>query len=320
MADNNPQLIVATSPYDKRPVDTPAIMRHVLYALAPATLAAIYYFGLSALLLVSVCAFTCALTEWLLTGRGHWRDSTVKDSSAIVTGVLLGLTLPPGLPLWMAAVGSVFAIAFGKLLFGGLGQNVFNPSLTGRAFLQAAFPVPLTTWAPYSNLDGFFSFRGDTLALPFLRPEVDALTTATPLALIKFDFVSTDFSALLYGATSGSTGETSAVLILLGGAYLTWRRFLNMAQPMDAATAPIPKANNSQPSPTESVWSSSRVKMGRMVVWNVHPEDSITNANANVPQSTCSLLTYLSPSMMSRNTELCALFSLLGSLAEEDLI
>jgi electron transport complex protein RnfD len=232
VADNDPQLVVATSPFDKGPVDTPAIMRHVLYALAPTTLAAIYYFGLSALLLVTVCAFTCAFTEWLLGGRGSWRDSTIKDSSAIVTGVLLGLTLPPGLPLWMAAVGSAFAIVFGKLLFGGLGQNVFNPSLTGRAFLQAAFPVPLTTWAPYSNLDGFFTLRGDTFALPFLRPEFDALTEATPLALMKFDFLSTDFSALLYGATSGSVGETSAVFILLGGAYLTWRRFLNWRIPV----------------------------------------------------------------------------------------
>jgi len=231
VAGNDPQLVVATTPFEKRPIDTPAIMRHVLYALVPVMLAAVYYFGLSALLLLAVCAGTCALTEWLLGGRGGWRNSTITDSSAIITGVLLGLTLPPGLPLWMAAVGSVFAITFGKLLFGGLGQNVFNPSLTGRAFLQAAFPVPLTTWAPHSNLDGFLSLRGDTFALPFLRPDIDALTGATPLALMKFEYVPTDVSALFYGATSGSMGETSAVLILLGGAYLTWRKFLNWRIP-----------------------------------------------------------------------------------------
>ncbi len=154
MNSDVPNLLISTSPFMKRPVDTPAIMRHVIYSLIPAMLAAVYFFGIGALLIILVCVIGCVLAEWAFTGRGALRNSAVTDGSGIVTGVLLALTLPPGLPLWMAFVGSVFAIVFGKLLFGGLGQNIFNPSLTGRAFLQACFPVALTTWATHSGPGG----------------------------------------------------------------------------------------------------------------------------------------------------------------------
>jgi len=225
-------LVVTTGPFEKRLVDTPAIMRHVVYALVPVMLAAVYYFGLSAALLLATCTAVCAGTEWLLGGRGRWRESTVSDGSALVTGILLALTLPPGLPLWMAALGAAVAMLFGKLLFGGLGQNVFNPSLTGRAFLQAAFPVPMTTWVEQAGADRFSSVHGDLLVLPFLRPEVDVLTGATPLARMKFDSEPTAVIDLLLGSTSGSLGETAALLILLGGIYLGWRRFLNWRIPV----------------------------------------------------------------------------------------
>jgi electron transport complex protein RnfD len=229
---NDPRLVAATSPFQKRPVDTPTIMRHVIYALIPVMLAAVYYFGLSALLLLAVCTVVCVLTEWLLSGRGRWHASTISDGSAIVTGILLALTLPPSLPLWMASVGAAIAVLFGKLLFGGLGQNVFNPSLTGRAFLQAAFPVAMTTWSEHSGADRFLSVQGDALAPPFLRPHFDVLSGATPLARMKFEFEPTEVTDLLMGSTSGSLGETAAVLILLGGVYLAWRRFLNWRLPV----------------------------------------------------------------------------------------
>lgn len=232
MNPSDPRLVVVTGPFEKRPVDTPTIMRHVLYALIPVMVAAVYYFGLSAVLLLAVCTFVCAATEWLLGGRGRWQDTTISDGSAIVTGILLALTLPPSLPLWMAAVGAAIAILFGKLLFGGLGQNVFNPSLTGRAFLQAAFPVAMTTWSQHSGHDRFLSVQGDALALPFLRPHFDAFTGATPLAKMKFEAEATAITDLLMGSTSGSLGETAAILILLGGAYLAWRRFLNWRIPV----------------------------------------------------------------------------------------
>jgi len=207
-------------------------MRHVLYALTPVVLASVYYFGISALLVIFSCIAGAVLTEWLTTGRGKLGESHVADGSAIVTAVLLALTLPPGIPLWMAFLGAMVAIVVGKILFGGLGHNVFNPSLTGRAFLQASFPVAITTWSVHSDLGGFFQIRGDTFALPFTTPRFDAITTATPLAKMKFEQTPTEVTDLLFGQISGSTGETCAVLILLGGIYLAYRRFLQWQIPV----------------------------------------------------------------------------------------
>lgn len=234
MSFDTPQLVISSSPFVKRGVDTPAIMRHVIYALVPVMVASVYFFGLSALLIIVTCTVGAMVSEWVVGGGGPLRESRVTDGSAAVTGILLALTLPPGLPLWMAFLGSVFAIVVGKLLFGGLGHNVFNPSLTGRAFLQASFPVALTTWTAHSNWSGFLPLRGDNLALPFVTPAagVDAVTTATPLAMMKFESVMTRISDLLLGSVSGSLGETSALLILLGGAYLAYRRFLNWRIPL----------------------------------------------------------------------------------------
>jgi electron transport complex protein RnfD len=226
------QLVISTSPYLKRQVETPAVMRHVIYALLPVVLASVYYFGLSALLVIVSCIVGATLAEWVFTRRGSLRESHVADGSAIVTAILLALTLPPGIPLWMAFLGSVVAIVIGKTLFGGLGHNIFNPSLTGRAFLQASFPVAITTWSMQSDLGNFFQMRGDTFALPFTTPSFDAVTAATPLAKMKFDAVPTEIIDLLFGSTPGSTGETCAVLILLGGVYLAYRRFLQWQIPV----------------------------------------------------------------------------------------
>ncbi|MCK5619303.1 MAG: RnfABCDGE type electron transport complex subunit D [Candidatus Krumholzibacteria bacterium] len=225
------QLVISTSPYLKRQVETPVVMRHVIYALLPVVLASVYYFGLSALLVIVSCIIGATLTEWVFTRRGSLRESHVADGSAIVTAILLALTLPPGIPLWMAFLGAVVAIVIGKILFGGLGYNIFNPSLTGRAFLQASFPVAITTWSVQSHLGDFFRMRGDTFALPFTTPSFDAVTAATPLAKMKFEAVPTEITDLLFGSTPGSTGETCAVLILLGGAYLAYRRFLQWQIP-----------------------------------------------------------------------------------------
>lgn len=232
MKNDLPQLIISTSPFVKRPVDTPKVMRHVIYSLLPVVAAAVYYFGIGALLILLACTAGSVLSEWLLTGRGPLRSSTITDGSALVTAILLALTLPPGLPLWMAFLGGAAAIVIGKMLFGGLGHNVFNPSLTGRAFLQAAFPVALTTWASHSNLGQFFVLRGDLFAFPFTSPSIDAISTATPLAKMKFEAVPTEVTDLLLGGIPGSLGETSAVLILLGGCYLAYRKFLNWRIPV----------------------------------------------------------------------------------------
>jgi electron transport complex protein RnfD len=133
--------------------------------------------------------------------------------------------------MWMAALAGFFGIAFGKLMFGGLGYNVFNPALLGRAFIQAAFPVAITTWpAPSGH---WWSLRGDNFAWPFMHPRtIDAITAATPLGLMKFEGKDTPVINLLLGSTGGSLGETAALVILLGGAYLAIRGFLNWRLPV----------------------------------------------------------------------------------------
>ena len=125
-------------------------------------------------------------------------SKSLRDGSAVITGLLLALTLPPGFPLWMVFLGGVVAIGMGKVMWGGLGQNIFNPALLGRAFLQAAFPTAITTWSPPNGM--YFSIRGSNAALPFFQSEnVDAATGATPLAQMKFEHIPTDNLSLLIG-------------------------------------------------------------------------------------------------------------------------
>ena len=221
-----PALVVSASPHLRAKDTTPRIMWTVAVSLTPIVVAGAWFFGISALLVIAAAAAGAMITE-----RFFGKSGSLWDGSAAITGVLLGLTLPAGLPLWMAALGGAFGIGFGKILFGGLGQNVFNPALIGRAFLQASFPVPMTTWP---RMDGaWWSLRGDNFALPFSHPEtLDALTAATPLGLQKFEGQGTSLTSLLLGNTSGSIGETATVLILLCGAYLAWRRLLNWRIPV----------------------------------------------------------------------------------------
>ncbi len=219
------RLLVTASPHLGGPDSTPTIMWSVVGSLVPVVAVATFYFGPSALLVIAAASAGGILTELWFGPKG-----ALWDGSAALTGVLLGLTLPAGLPLWMAFVGGVFGIGFGKLVFGGLGQNIFNPALLGRAFLQSAFPVAMTTWpiaAPnWSDL------RGDNFAIPLMSPEVvDAMTGATPLGLMKFDQSGTDVSALIMGSVGGSLGETSALVVLGCGAYLAVRKHLNWRIP-----------------------------------------------------------------------------------------
>jgi Na+-translocating ferredoxin:NAD+ oxidoreductase subunit D len=218
-------LLIAASPHIKGRATTPQIMWTVVGSLAPIVAAATYFFGPSALLVLGASMLGAMLTE-----RTFGKSGSLWDGSAVITGLLLGLTLPPGLPMWMAALGGAFAIGFGKLLFGGLGYNIFNPALLGRAFLQAAFPVALTTWP--ARPASWWSLRGDNLALPFMQAGApDATTAATPLGLMKFERQGTGLADLMLGTTGGSLGETAGVVVLLCGAYLALRGFLNWRIP-----------------------------------------------------------------------------------------
>ena len=232
---------IRTSPHLKRARTVPQIMQGVVWALLPICAFAVFQFGLSALLLLVTTTAVAMGTEYLfarLSGRGN----TLNDWSVVITGLLLGLTLPPGFPLWMAAVAAFVGVALGKSLFGGLGFNVMNAALVGRAFAQAAFPVAITTWTPAFAPGRFWELIPSTLTLPFLQPvpvkvwiaglNIDGFTGATPLALQKFQQIEVSSLDLFTGMVTGSAGETSALLILVCGLWLAYQRMLDWKIPV----------------------------------------------------------------------------------------
>ncbi len=221
----NQQLLrIAAAPHITAPVSTRRIMWSVVGSLAPIVAFATWAFGPSALLVIGTSTVAAIGTERVLAGT-----RPVRDGSAAITGLLLGLTLPPGFPLWMAALGGAVAIAAGKVIFGGLGQNVFNPALVGRAFLQAAFPTAITTW-PGARAS-WWALAGDNFAVPFMRA-ADAVTQATPLGLMKFEQQGTAAVDLVLGTTGGSLGETAGLLILLCGGWLALKGYLDWRIPI----------------------------------------------------------------------------------------
>lgn len=220
-----PNLIVTASPHLKDRDTTPRIMWTVAASLVPVVLSSAFFFGISAILVI-----LAAMLGALLTERALSKPGTLQDGSAVITGLLLGLSLPPGIPMWMAALGGAFGIGFGKVIWGGLGQNAFNPALIGRAFLQTAFPVAITTWPTPGG--SFFALKGDLFAFPFMHPVSDVVTSATPLGLFKFEQKLTSVVDLVLGTTGGSVGETSAIVILVCGAYLAWKGYLNWRSPV----------------------------------------------------------------------------------------
>ena len=231
MSKRDPDLLLFHAPLLRQGMTTPSAMRDVLYALAPATAASMWFFGISAALILGSCIGGAVLAEWLFATRDT-RGESLRDSSGILTGLLLGLTLPPGLPLWMAFLGGFVAIAVGKVIWGGIGHNLFNPALLGRAFLLATFPIAMTTWVPATPDGGFFDIYPGNLALPFMQAQVDGMSSATPLGMMKFEQVATPLSDLAFGKVTGSLGETSGLLLLLGGVYLWLRRDLDWRIPV----------------------------------------------------------------------------------------
>ncbi len=216
---NQERYILSSSPHQHARSSTSAIMLDVIVALLPAACCAVYFFGLKAVWLILTCVGTTVATEAacrLLMGR----EFSLGDFSAVLTGLLLAFNLPPDLPLWMAAVGSVFAIAVAKQVFGGLGYNPFNPALAGRAFMLISFTGPMTTWTK-STWIGYFDPEG-----------VQAVTTATPLGLIKQGALHADWGTfgfvrdLFIGNVNGCLGEVSAFALLVGAAYLLYRKVI----------------------------------------------------------------------------------------------
>lgn len=226
----NNKLSLSTAPFLHQEKTTPWLMFQVVFSLIPIVGVSYYFFGLSALMLTATAIFSCMLTEWLFD-KSEPKGKSLKDGSALITGILLALTLPPGFPLWMVFLGGVVAIGMGKVIWGGLGQSIFNPALLGRAFLQAAFPTAITTWTPPDGR--YLEPRGTNMAMPLYQGEnVDAVTTATPLAKMKFDHDPTDLMELLMGNTGGSLGETCGILLILAGLYLVIRGIINWRIPV----------------------------------------------------------------------------------------
>ncbi len=201
-------LTVSASPHLHTKRTVAGCMRHVTIALLPAAACALYIFGIGALIVIVTSIAACAATEY---GINRWmlrRPSTLADGSAILTGLLLAFNLPSNLPVWAVIIGSVVAIGIGKMAFGGLGCNIWNPALVGRVFLLISFPVQMTSWPlPLVNRSEYF----------------DAVTGATTLGMLKLgetDTASVDAVANAVGAVGGSLGEVSAIALLIGFIYL----------------------------------------------------------------------------------------------------
>ena len=219
--------LVSPSPHTHGSESTQSIMRDVLIALTPAMLVSILASGWSALMLILVGAAACVLTEFLIQKYLLKRPVTVSDLSAVVTGCLLALNLPPDSPWWLIVIGSVVAIGVAKMTFGGLGQNIFNPALVGRVFLLVSFPVLMTSWNDSGSLFGIVdAFSGATP----LGAVKEGLANGMTLSQIKADDLS--FSQEFFFNMGGSSGEFSALALILGFIYLLCRRVIKATIPV----------------------------------------------------------------------------------------
>ncbi len=216
------ELTISCSPHVHSPVTTQTVMRDVLIALAPALAGSVYFFGLRALMMVLVSVAACVFFEWGWC-RLMKKDCKVYDLSAIVTGVLLAFVCPVSLPYWMLIIGDFFAIVIVKMLFGGIGRNIVNPALAGRAFLFS-WPVAMSTWVPVGFQNSFGLLETVT---------ADTVTSATPMGTLhQGSMAGVNIGDLFFGNVGGSIGETSALLLLIGLAYLLIRKVISVRIPL----------------------------------------------------------------------------------------
>ncbi|MCE5185899.1 MAG: RnfABCDGE type electron transport complex subunit D [Planctomycetaceae bacterium] len=230
------KITVTPAPHISSKLSTQTIMLDVIIALTPAIGAAVIFFHDRALVLIGSCVLACLWTERIC----NWirkQPSTIGDLSAVVTGIILALSLPPAMPWWAAVMGGAFAIAIVKVLFGGLGGNIFNPAMAARAFLTACFGVLMTTWTAPATIDA---------AMPQMGPmQTEAITQATPLAWAKMavkketstETLKAQLSKTFWGNEGGCLGETSALALLVGGAYLLWRKTITWHIPLTVLAA-----------------------------------------------------------------------------------
>jgi Na+-translocating ferredoxin:NAD+ oxidoreductase subunit D len=219
-----PSLQAASAPHLFAPVaSTQRMMWDVILGLSPVIVAAIWHFRLAAVQQMVVAIGACLVTEWLFC-RLRGRPSSLWDGSVAITGLILALSLPPQLPLPATLLGSFVAVSLGKVVFGGLGSNIFNPAMVGRAFLMACFPAAMTVWMVPATADVFSGATWSGAELLDELARVDATTGATPLSAAKYSGETTELWRLSWGLIPGSVGETCTWAILLGGAWVLYRR------------------------------------------------------------------------------------------------
>ncbi|WP_026958297.1 RnfABCDGE type electron transport complex subunit D [Aliagarivorans taiwanensis] len=219
------KMLALASPHTHAGTSTTRLMYIVAACLLPAAAAGVLYFGLPALIVLASCIAAACLSEWLclLLRRRDWR--ACMDGSALLTGLLLAMSLPASTPWWVAAFGSAFAIIIGKQVFGGLGHNPFNPAMLGRVMLLICFPVELTDWRAIATPD----FADGEIILSAAWQGIDAISAATPLYNMAEGL---SLVELVSGAHPGSLGETSSILILLGGLALVWLKIIRPVIPV----------------------------------------------------------------------------------------
>ena len=213
-------LTISASPHLHTSRSVSKCMWHVIVALLPAVACSLYYFGLGAMVVIAASILGCVIVEYAINRWMLRAPSTIGNGSAVLTGLLLALNLPSNIPVWIVLIGSVVAIGIGKMSFGGLGCNIWNPALVGRVFLLISFPAQMTSWpVPLENLWRY----------------LDATTGATTLGMLKLGEISPDSVDLWHnalGLTAGSLGEVSALALLLGFAWLLVTRVITWHIPV----------------------------------------------------------------------------------------
>jgi len=231
------KITVSPSPHISQGHSTRTIMLDVIIGLLPAVFFAWWYFRVYAIILITTCVLSCVLAE-MLCNLIRRKSNSLDDLSAVVTGIILALSLPPAFPYWAAIIGSVFSIVIGKMVFGGLGANIFNPAMAGRAFLTACFGMLMTTWTmPVTIPEPVVSEDSSPVTAV---TEATAVTQPTPLAWSKMAIkkkasvavVTDQLRETIIGETGGCLGETSAIAFLIGGAYLIIRRTIQPHIPL----------------------------------------------------------------------------------------
>ncbi|MFW5830621.1 MAG: RnfABCDGE type electron transport complex subunit D [Prolixibacteraceae bacterium] len=219
-------LTVSPSPHVHSPDSTPKIMYRVVYAMIPALLWSVFVFGLDALRVTAIAVVACLAFEYVIQKYLMKVKPSVTDGSALVTGILLAFNVPSNMPWWIIVIGALAAIGIGKLSFGGLGTNIFNPALVGRVFLLISFPVQMTSW-PISEQTEAVDGVSSATPLALIK---EGITSGTPVSQLMQDMPSA--SDMLLGTVSGSLGEISALMLILGGLYMLYKKVITWEIPV----------------------------------------------------------------------------------------